>query len=263
MATIDPKRTTLVPRGSGTPAITPHAAGVNFTTPQIRAVGNIVLTGTPGESLFRWTLGYVQLKFIGTDYCRYRGATVRQGSVLVTKNNQILCRDTDEATPEVWYDPIVWGIHSGRGTRILGSPLIMPASGEFPIEAIFEDAPGRFHEGQTVNPNTHQTNFLHQSDIALHFCTILVAQDPAGTMIPLKHFYWNVRWEAHFRPDVAGNPTIHKLDLHELNIQRHIHSGVPNDHRFRGKEFDMHLPISNDVSRRPARNVPADDWAQG
>ena len=263
MATIIDSRTSLVPRGSGTPDITPSGAGVSFTTPWIRATGNIVLRGTVGESLENWALGYVQLKFIGTDYARYRGASVGDGSVRVTKNNQILCRDTDEATPEVWYDPIAWGIHAGRGTRVLTASSLIPASGEFPFEAIFEDGPQRFHEGQKINPSTHRTNLLHQSDIALHFCTILVARNPAGTMHPLKHFYWNVRWEAIFRPDAAGNPTVREARLQEMNIQRHVHSGLANDSRFKGKEFDMHIPISNDVSRRPARTFPATDWGEG
>jgi hypothetical protein len=266
MATLIHNRTSLVPHGSGTPVIAPipgPPSSVLFTCPGITADGQIVLTGTSGESLNGWVLGYVQLKFIATDYGRYRGAHVKQGSALVTKNNQILCRDTDEKTPEVWYDPIVWGIHFGRGTKALTASSVIPASGEFLLAAIFGDHPGRQHDGQVTNPSTGAPNFLHHSGIELHFCTMLVARTPAGDMLPLKHFYWNVRWEAHFRPDAAGVPVIRSTDLAELNIQHHVHTGLANDKRFKGKEFDMTLPVSNDVSRRPSRTVPVSDWGEG
>jgi len=53
------------------------------------------LTGAAGENVANWTLGFIQLKYIGTNHARYRGATDRHGSALVSHSNQILCRDTD------------------------------------------------------------------------------------------------------------------------------------------------------------------------
>ena len=44
------------------------------------------------------------------------------------------------------------------------------------------------------------------------------------------------------------------------NIQRPVHSGNSMDHRFRGKEFDLTLPISLVVSARDPRVSAAPDW---
>ena len=44
------------------------------------------------------------------------------------------------------------------------------------------------------------------------------------------------------------------------NIQRPVHSGNSMDLRFRGKEFDLTLPISLVVSARDPRVSAAPDW---
>jgi hypothetical protein len=267
MAELDRGSASLLPAGGGLPAAAPvgGAAGhIACTCPGISATGLVTLRGTAGESLAGWALGYLQLKFIATDYARYRGSSTAQGSVMVTRSNQILCRDTDEASPELWYDPISWGIHGTRGTRVLPAGTVVPATGTYRLSAGFEDAPGRSFESVVLNSLTATNNFIHHADIGLQFCTMLTARDPGGRYHILKHFYWNVRWESHFRRDLAGAPhVVLPADHFQLNIQHVVHSGVPNDSRFRGRELDAALPISNNVSRRPARVHPARDWSQG
>jgi hypothetical protein len=263
MATLDMQSATLVPTVNGIPLIMAEggdSAGITFRSSRISATGTATLRGTVGESLTDWTIGFVQLKFIGTDYCRYRGRFDRDGSVLVTKNNQILCRDTDETGPEVWYDPLWWGIQDGRGTQRLTAATTIPASGELTLTAGLDDTPGRFHDASRVNTLTRTDNFLRHSDIALHFCTMLVVQDPRRRYYPLRHFYWNIRFESMFEPQPSGVPLIGDTPHQELNIQRKVHSGLANDIRFRGREFDMAIPVSNDISRRPARIIEARDW---
>jgi hypothetical protein len=224
----------------------------------------VVLRGRAGESLAGWALGYIQLKFIATDYARYRGNTVAEGSVRVTRSNQILCRDTDEASPELWYDPITMGIVGTRGTRVLPAGTVLPASGEFTLTSGLWDAPGRSFDHAVRNTLTRTDNSLHHIDIGLQFCAMLTAREPGGRYHVLKHFYWNVRWEAHFQRDRAGVPQVRiPADHFQLNIQRQVHSGVPNDARFRGRELDARLPISNTISRRPDRVHPARDWSEG
>lgn len=236
---------------------------IECSCPRIVASGSVGLRGAAGESLGGWALGYLQLKFIATDYARYRGNAVADGSVLVTRSNQILCRDTDEASPELWYDPIAWGIRGTRGTRVLPAGTVVPPSGEFVLRSGFDDAPGRPFDFLVMNTATGARNFLHHVDIGLQFITILTARDPGGRYYPLKHFYWNVRWECHFQL-VAGVPHVRPPADHlQLNIQRTVHSGVANDPRFYGHELDATLPISNVVSQRPARIHLALDWAQG
>jgi hypothetical protein len=224
----------------------------------------VTLRGSSGEAIDGWALGYLQLKFIATDYARYRGNAVREGSVRVTRSNQILCRDTDEASPELWYDPISWGIHGARGTRVLPPGTTIPASGEYRITAGFGDAPGRSFDSTVMNTATSVNNLVHHVDIGLQFCTMLTARDPGGRYYVLKHFYWNVRWETHFDRVPGGVPVLHiPADHMQLNIQHTVHSGVPRDSRFYGRELDAALPISNTITRRPERVYPARDWSEG
>lgn len=266
MAELDRRSATLTPHGGGTPTATPHPGtpgDVTCQCPGISATGSVVLRGTPGESLAGWALGYIQLKFIATDYARYRGAAMGDGSVRVTRSNQILCRDTDEASPELWYDPISWGIYGARGTRVLPAGTVVPAGGEFTLTSGLGDAPRRSFDAQVANSVTHAQNFIHHLDVGLQFCSMLTAREPGGRYHVLKHFYWNVRWELHLTRDAAGLPAVQRVDHLQLNVQRTVHSGVPEDARFRGRELDMTLPISNTITRRPVRVHPVRDWSEG
>jgi hypothetical protein len=102
-------------------------AGFNFNSPIIDADASMHLTGVEVESVANWTLGFIQLKYIGTNHARYRGATVREGSALVTHSNQILCRDTDIGSAEVWYDSLNAGGTTGPfGTNKLAAGTVLP-----------------------------------------------------------------------------------------------------------------------------------------
>jgi hypothetical protein len=265
MATIDIRASTLLPHGGGTPTAASDgdpAGDVDCDTPRISAAGATVLTGTPGESLAGWALGFIQLKFIATDYARYRGTHDSHGSLVFTRSNQIVCRDTDEDHPEVWYDPIVGGIVGGRGTLELRADSVIPPSGQFAFAAGFWDKPHRSFDAVVPNTATHRDNFVYHTDVGLAFCTMLVARDPARHFHFLKHFYWNVRWEALWQRDAAGVPQMSRNIHMQLNIQHTVHFGLSNDSRFRGQETNMSLPISNDVSGRPPRIHPVRDWSQ-
>lgn len=267
MASLNRNTAPLRASGGGVPTavVEGGAAGrIACACPGIAAGGSVVLVGAAGESVAGWALGYIQLKFIATDYARYRGRSVAEGSVLVTRSNQILCRDTDESSPELWYDPIRAGMHGARGTRVLPAGTAIQPSGEYVISAGFRDAPRRFFDAKVRNTATGADNLAHHIDIGLHFCTMLTAREPGGRYHVLKHFYWNVRWETHFDRSAAGSPQLRLPAEHlALNIQHHVHSGVPNDPRFRGRELDPHLPISNNISRRPDRVQSARDWSLG
>jgi hypothetical protein len=272
MATLDLSTASLVVSGGGIPRATPvdgARGSVNFDTPAARAhsitaVGSVVLRGREGEQLGGWALGYIQLKFIATDYARYRGNTVAEGSAKVSRSNMILCRDSDEGTDELWYDPIEDGIVDGHGTTALAEGTVMPASGQITLTSNFGDSPGRPFDNLVKNTITNADNFLYHADIGLQFCTMLTARDPDDNFRVLKHFYWNIRWEAHFQRDAAGIPQVRRPPDHfQLNIQRTVHSGVPDDPRFKGREFDNTLPISLTVSGRPEQLRFARDWSLG
>jgi hypothetical protein len=252
------------------PAVTPiagPAAGFDFVSPGIDAFGSMRLTGAAGESVAGWTLGFIQLKYIGTDYARYRGATDSDGSILITGSNQIVCRDTDVGSPEVWYDslgPLLGGTTGPNGTNKLAVGTVIPPAGFLDVPAHLWDKPHR--KWQSIVKNTsvagHPNNFLYHTDIGLAFCTMLVARDPGNKFHMLMHFYWNIRWEQMFTVDGTGNLVKGRTVHLQHNIQRPAHSGSPMDSRFQGKEYDVSLPVSNTVSRRPHRVHPAPDWRQ-
>jgi len=70
-----------------------------------------------------------------------------------------------------------------------------------------------------------------------------------------------VRWEMMFTHNAAGAVAAGRTVHLQLNIQRHVHTGPANDHRFRGLELAMVIPISNTISRRPNRVRAKADWS--
>ena len=134
MATIDQKNVTLTVRVPGaqttvTPASSPAAGIFNFNSPTIDAFASMRLIGTSMEDVSGWTLGFIQLKYIGTNHARYRGAFDRDGSVLVTHSNKTLCRDTDLGSREVWYDSLNSGGATGpNGTNKLATGIKIPVA---------------------------------------------------------------------------------------------------------------------------------------
>ena len=249
--------------------MTPDAGppiGFKFNSPTIDANASMRLTGAAGESVAGWTLGFVQLKYIGTNHARYRGATNRQGSILVTHSNQIVCRDTDIGSVEVWYDSLNSGGTTGpSGTNKLAAGTVLPAAKFLDVRAHLFDQPSRWWESVRTNTAVAGSpdNFLHYAVAELLFCTMLVAQDPAGKFTMLKHFYWNVIWEHTFKRDAAGKVVLDKVSRLQQNVQKPPHSGNPRDGKFFGKEYSLALPVSNTVSRQAPRIVQAMDWAQG
>jgi hypothetical protein len=270
MATIDRANTTLTAVTPGTkPTVTPDPGppvGMAFNSPTIDANASMRLNGTAGENVAGWTLGFIQLKYIGTNHARYRGATVRDGSILVSHSNKTLCRDTDIGSTEVWYDSLNSGGTTGpTGTNKLGAGSTIPAAGTLDVPAHLFDQPSRWWPSVETNSvvHGHPDNFLHYTVVELLFCTMLVAQEPGGTFHMLKHFYWNVIWEHTFRRDGTGTVVLDKAVRLQQNVQRPAHTGNPKDPKFFGREFDLTLPVSNTVSRRPPHIHAVANWGQG
>ncbi|MCL2713759.1 MAG: hypothetical protein FWD68_03965 [Alphaproteobacteria bacterium] len=191
---------------------------------------------------------------------------MRDGSVLVTVSNKTLCRDTDETSHEVWYDPLFSAspVVGPGGTNQLAQATVLPPSGSLNVASHLYDRPGRWWPETWANPVVagNPANFLHYVVTELLFCTMLVAQEPAGSFHVLMHFYWNVIWEHTFRRDSTGKVVADRAIRLQQNVQ-HPHAGNPHDSKFFGREFDLHLPVSNLVSRAQPRVVGAVDWGQG
>ena len=271
MATIDASGVTLHIHTTGSettvmPYIIKGIKGFLFDSPRITVEASMRLTGMAGENVGGWILGFIQLKYVGTARRHYRGATVRDGSVMVTSSNKTLCRDTDDHSTEVWYDSIYsGGITGPKGTNKLAATTVLPQTGSMIVHAGLIDQPSRWWPATMLNTLVPglPANYLNYAVIELLFCAMLVAQDPAGTFHMLKHFYWNVIWEQKFKRDsVTGNVVVDKAIRLQQNVQRSVHNGNPRDPKFSGKEYDLTLPQSNAVSNAPPRAVYARDWSQ-
>lgn len=235
----------------------------SFDSPTIDADASMRLIGAAGESAADWTLGFIQLKYVCTNQARYRGATVRHGSATVSNSNQIVCRDTDPKSTEVWYDSLKYGKTGPLGTNTLAAAAVLPAAKFLDVPAHLYDKPHR--QWPAVHTNMlagGRPNFLHHVIIELLFCTMLVAQDPAGKFHMLKHFYWNVIWDHMFKRDATGNVSVDRKIRLKQHVQHQIHTGNPRDPIFFGKEYSLKLPISSNVSRRAPHVREAADWAE-
>jgi len=244
-----------------------NSAYFRFGSQRIDANASMTLTGAAGENVGGWILGFIQLKYIGTQRVHYRGATVHDGSRMHSWSNKILCRDTDDNSGEVWYDSIyAGGVIGPEGTNKLAADTVLPQDGSLEVRAHMFDGP--YSLWPDALPNTLVPgipyNYLHYVVIEKLFCTMLVARDPAGVFHMLKHFYWSVVWEQKFKRDaITGKVVVDQAIRLQQNVQRPPRNGNPIDPRFFGREYDLSLPISNAVSKSDARVVQARDWSQG
>lgn len=270
MAHIDAGGTTLTVTVPGSqPSVDASAGppiGFMFNSPSIDASAAIKLVGAAGENVAGWTLGFIQLKYIGTDHARYRGATPHEGSALVSKSNKILCRDTDKDSAEVWYDSLNAGGTTGpAGTNKLAAGTKLGADGTLVVPAHLFDQPRRWRASVRVNDSvaSKPNNFLSYAVVELLFCTMLVAREPGGAFHMLRHYYWNVIWEQTFKRDPTGAVVLDKKIRLQQNLQHGVHGGNPHDPKFSGREYDTSLPVSNTVSRREPHVIESANWSQG
>ncbi|WP_420140123.1 hypothetical protein [Sphingomonas sp.] len=240
-------------------------SGFAFQSPPFQIDAFMTIHGHAGEKVGGWTLGFVQLKYIGTNHARYRGSTVKDGSIFVSSSNRILCRDTDVGSREIWYDSFLAGGMTGPiGSNRLAANAVIPASGALTIQAHLFDQPQRWWEAVRHNRRAGgKPNYLHYAVAELLFCTMLVAQEPSGKRHMLKHVYWNVIWEQVFKRDHANHVLLDRAIRLQHNIQHPVHDGNPHDRKFFGKEYDLTLPVSNVVSNRPPKILEAADWSEG
>ena len=267
MAKIDSPHTTMtVTHGGGHTHVLAKEESppwFRFKTQRIDVNASMRLAGSAGESIAGWTLGFIQLRYLATDIARYKGRVDRDGSMLLTSSSKTLCRDTDVGSTDVWYDSLSLGKPPGpMRTNRLAAGTVIPASGFLDVAAHMWDRPDRawFAVQKNSSVATRPNNYLHHADIGIAFCTMLVAQDPAGMFVILKHFYWNVRWEQMFTLDLAGNVAAGRSIHRQLNIQRPVHSGNPRDARFIGKEFSLALPLAVTEANKESRVLMAPDW---
>jgi len=208
---------------------TGHRGEAVFRSQPMMATGQVQLRGGSGDSPNGWVLGFVQAQWIETNWVYYRGQQNDHGSLFLQRGRpparrSQACLDTED-TSDVWYgdDPEDRGTTTDFAVR---------------LHANFFDAP--YDTCLLVEPNglTRQSNFLHECQLGFAFCCVLVLRSPTGQNQQLAHFYWNLRWQARFRPTNYGSPNSTPWRItpnpgYRAGVSR-VFSGAVTDRRFAG-----------------------------
>jgi hypothetical protein len=106
---------------------------------------------------------------------------------------------------------------------------------------------------------------LREVQLEFHFLTVFAARDPAGVFTHLAHFYWNVHWQARFRPASFANLTqawhIHLVPGGNARNIGPFHHGLPQPTNARERAMiaalvDPSLVNNcNDIAGAAATNV--------
>ncbi len=229
---------------------------MRFTCTALNAGGECQITGAPGDNPVGWTLGLIQLQWIETNWGYYQGQTNTDGSCFLQRARPPArpaqgCRDT------LTVGSIFVDNNPGldRTTAVVGA--------RFPIRmtARFPDAPGDAYSLTRVNSLTGRANFLREAQLEFHFCTVLSLRSPTGIFQHLKHFMWNVHWQAQFHPTNFANLaapwtiTLTGGALGNTANVSHIFDGGPTDRRFTGIITAAGVPNCN-VTAANAANAP-------
>jgi len=231
--TVTTRPTVLAPVVSG--------ASMSYKGTPIRATGEVTLLGAPGDSAVGWTLGFVQVQWIETNWCFYRGQTTNDGSIFIqrarppARPNQACCDCVDGSPPgKLFYSTIPADGEIATGLAGAAFPLkLTVAHFDKPSDAV------DLVEMNTVAASGGtKPNFLAESQMEFHFCTILSVREPTGKFHHLQSFYWNVHWEAKFQPTNFTNPPagfrITPVPSGSSANVGQIIQGSPTDRRFVG-----------------------------
>ena len=209
---------------------------------RITVEGSIVLTGSHPAA--GWTLGFIQVEWVDTNWLYYRGQSNNDGSCFFQRSRPPArpvkaCRDVDPPTDIFYTDS--WDL-----------PKVSPGDA-FPLtlKAPLSDSPHDGCAAVVTNSKTGNKNFLREAQMEFLFCTVLSARDPAGKYHHLKSFYWNVRWQARFLPVNFATPNgaWHVSPVANGNGQAvsHIIDGKPTDARFKDILTDATVPGCNEI----------------
>jgi hypothetical protein len=129
------------------------------------------------------------------------------------------------------------------------------------MAAQIRDAPRDDYDLTRINTLTGRTNFLHEVQLEFHFCTILTLLDRHGKYHHLKHFTWNVHWQATCKPSnfaAIASPWIITPSASARANSAHVSAvsnGGTSDHRFVRIMTAAGAPNCNAVATR-AGNHP-------
>lgn len=207
-----------------------------FQCSKIEATGSVTLIGS--QPAAGWSLGFIQVEWLDTNWLYYRGQQNNHGSIFFQRSRPPtrptkVCRDVKKET-DLYYE---FG----------GAPPTVTAGDSFPktLTVHHFDKPGDSAKAVVRNSLTGQDNFLREAQLGFLFCTVLSARDPAGNFHHLKSFYWNVRWQARFLPHDFAAPLgqwfVTPIAEGQSSARSHVIEGEPTDKRFKDVLLDLSI----------------------
>jgi hypothetical protein len=232
---------TITARPQVNPPVVSGSNIMSYTGTPIQATGEVTLLGSPGDSAAGWSVGFVQVQWIETNWCFYRGQTVNDGSIFIqrarppARPNQACCDCVDGSPPsKLFYSTIPAHGELATGTPGAAFPLKLTVS-HFDQPA---DSVNLVETNSSPASGGSKPNFLAESQMEFHFCTILSVREPSGKFNHLQFFYWNVHWQAEFQPtNFTTPPAGFRIKVLPAGSSAHVGpvtGGVPNDRRFVG-----------------------------
>lgn len=171
-----------------------YKTDMEFNSVAIEASAECSITGNASDNPAGWTLGFIQVQFLETNWGYYRGAVNADGSAFVNRGSSKTrgathCRDT-KSSGEIWFQ------------NLAGKDLAVAAAGTLPMKLTVElmDGPHETYPLFHMNSLTKKHNYLREVQLEFHFCTVLALMSPAREYQFLKHFLWNMHWQATFQP---------------------------------------------------------------
>ncbi len=242
-----------------------YKSDMEFNSVAIEATAECQLTGNEGDNATGWTLGFIQVQFLETNWGYYRGAVNADGSAYVNRGSSKLrgtshCRDT-KTKGEVWFQ------------NLAGKDLALATSGKLPmtLKVQLMDGPHETYPLYHMNSLTKKHNYLREVQLEFHFCTVLALMNPLMEYKFLKHFYWNMHWQATFQPSsfTDSSPswtvTLNSNKLANSGNCSQIADGGPIDPKITAILTSGSAANCNDLAKlgEAAKMVESTSWAVG
>ena len=236
-----------------TPTISGSTA--SFQCTKIDATGTVRLTGAAGDNPVGWTLGFVQVEWIETNWAYYIGEHKKDGSLLLQMGKPPArpaqgCRDNISGTQtDIFYNNADNGVVAAGATL----PLVLNAK--------FFDKPNNSLNLVEPNSLTGKSNYLSEAQLEFHFCTALIVRESGGAVHQLASFYWNTHWQATFKlnsftsPLVAGSWSIFPNTSGTSSNTSGIIKGKVTDPKFQKLVTAVSVPTCNAVAGAAAASV--------
>ncbi|MCL2713884.1 MAG: hypothetical protein FWD68_04650 [Alphaproteobacteria bacterium] len=175
---------------------------MRFGSNLVQFEGHVTLTGHIDRRLATdWTVGFVQVQWMETNWYSYRGLQNSDGSLLIQRGR--LPARPPEPCLDCKHTPAPGDFFVTR----VGTEAVKSYDGpNFPkrIDVVYRDDPKDECNLVERNSITNRPNYLSAAQLELFFCTILSVRDPQHEFHHLAAVYWNVRWEATFQPQVPN-----------------------------------------------------------